>query len=168
MTAARAEMVAAIPQLRRYARALAGEAEAADDLVQSVLARALERLHQWRPGSDMRAWLFAIMHNLHANRVRAAAARPRLVPIEALAREPAVAPSQEISAEARRVVAALPLLPEDQRAAVLLVGLAGLAYAEAAAVLEIPVGTLMSRLHRGRERLRILTGMARDRSRGRR
>ncbi len=152
MSDIRQKMISQIPGLRRYARALIGERERADDLVQDCLERACSRAHQWRPGSDMRAWLFTIMHNLHANRVRSDSRRPATVPLDETDR--AVRPAQEDRLALRNLDDALSRLPEDQRAAVLIVGLEGLSYAEAAAVLDIPVGTLMSRLSRGRARLR--------------
>jgi RNA polymerase sigma-70 factor (ECF subfamily) len=145
-----------IPHLRRYARALLRDRDAAEDLLQDVLARAWSRLHLWRAGTNMRTWLFAIMHNLHANFVRNASRRPGAVELEPqLARlgEPA---RQSENLELAVLERALGDLPADQRAAVLLVGLEGLSYQEAADVLGIPIGTVMSRLHRGRERLRSL------------
>lgn len=144
-----------IPSLRRYALALAGNREDADDLVQACLERALERLAHWRHGEDPRRWLFAIMHNIRIDAVRSAARAPPVSPIDA-------APPAALGREAtqtqtlmcRDVLAALQHLPPDQREAVLLVGLEGLSYRDAAAALAIPAGTLMSRLARGRARLR--------------
>lgn len=145
-----------IPHLRRYARALLRDRDAAEDLLQDVLARAWSRLHLWQAGTNMRTWLFAIMHNLHANFIRNASRRPVAVELEPqLARlgEPA---RQSEDLELAVLERALGDLPPDQRAIVLLVGLEGLSYQQAADVLGIPVGTVMSRLHRGRERLRQL------------
>ena len=150
-------MVRQIPHLRRYARALTGDRDGADDLVQDSLERAWSRVHHWRPGSDMRCWLFTIMHNVNANRVRSESRRPTVVAFEDSRDGRGIGPAQEHRAAIGNLSDALAVLPEDQRAAVLLVGLEGLAYGEAANVLSIPLGTLMSRLSRGRARLRELT-----------
>ncbi len=149
-------IVRQIPHLRRYAWALLGDRAQVDDLVQDCLERAWGRLHLFEPGTNIRAWLFAIMHNLHANAARGQGRRPRLVPLEGEAADLPVRPSQEDRLDFDSMRVALGRLSEAQRAAVLLVGLEGMSYAEAASVLDIPVGTLMSRLHRGRERLRVL------------
>jgi RNA polymerase sigma-70 factor (ECF subfamily) len=146
-----------IPRLRRYARALTGDRAAADDLVQDTLERALSRFHLWRQGSDLRAWLFTIMHNVFVNQVRSRARRYH----ESLETEPAAeavrAPEPDWI-ELRDIANALSRLPHEQRAVVLLVGLEQFTYDEAARVLDIPIGTVMSRLSRARERLRALLG----------
>jgi RNA polymerase sigma-70 factor (ECF subfamily) len=151
----RAQAIAAeIPRLRRYARALTGDAEEADDLVQDCLERALTAIDQWRQGDDPRKWLFAIMHNLFIDAARRSARRPQLVAAEladAVGAEPA---SDQLDAIA--VDRALALLSPEHREVILLVGLEGFNYREAAEALDIPVGTLMSRLARGRARLREL------------
>ena len=141
-----------IPRLRRYARALTGDRSAADDLVQDTLERALSRFHLWRRGSDLRAWLFTIMHNVYVNQVRARM-RQQQEALDEAAAEAAQA-SEPDWAEIRAMDDALARLPEEQRAVVLLVGLEQFTYGEAARILSIPVGTVMSRLSRGRERLR--------------
>ena len=146
-----------IPRLRRYARALTGDRTAADDLVQDTLERAWSRFHLWRRGSDLRAWLFTIMHNIHVNQVRSRARHRH----EALETEPdaeALRGRDPDWLELRDLASALARVPEDQRAVLLLVGLEQFTYDEAARILEIPIGTVMSRLSRGRERLRILLG----------
>lgn len=150
----RSLLIAEIPHLRRYARVLVRNPEAADDLVQSCLERALSRFHIWHRNRRLRPWLFTIMHNLHVNSIRYSSSRPALVPLEQVAVPPAVAAAQDSSVEMRGVLAAIDRLPEDQRDAVVLVGIEELSYNEAATVLGVPPGTLMSRLHRGRERLR--------------
>ena len=150
----RGRLVAEIPRLRRYARGLTGDAAAADDLVQDCLERALSRFHLWRRGSNLRAWLFTILHNIHANEVRWRARRPAVVPFSDAVAPPARPPAQDAGIELRELEEALTGLSDEQRAAVLLVGLEQMSYREAAAVAGIPVGTLMSRLHRGRRRLR--------------
>jgi RNA polymerase sigma factor (sigma-70 family) len=148
-----------IPRLRRYARALVGDRAAADDLLQDTLERAWSRAGQWRPGSDLRVWLFSIMHNLRIDELRC----PRIVndPIDDDFVEPPVRPTQADGLEVLALDAALRLLPEEQREVLLLVSLEDMGYEQAAAALGIPVGTVTSRLARGRERLRhILNGGA--------
>jgi RNA polymerase sigma-70 factor, ECF subfamily len=150
-------IVELIPRLRRYARALAGDRAAADDLVQDTLERAWAKLHLYRRGTDLRAWLFTVMHNLYVNQVRAA--RPGLQLDEEL---PELAqPSREASSlELRDLDLAIRRLPPDQREVLLLVALEDMSYAEAAVTLEIPIGTVMSRLARAREKLRtMLSGL---------
>ncbi len=143
-----------IPRLRRYARALAGDQHAADDLVQDTLERAINKRHLWRPGSDLRAWLFAIMHNVFVNQLRSRQAHPEdALDDDAL---PTVAPADGARLEIRDLESALAMLPPEQREVVLLVGLEQLTYAEVSHALGIPIGTVMSRLFRGRERLRVL------------
>jgi RNA polymerase sigma-70 factor (ECF subfamily) len=141
-----------VPALRRYARALTGNRERADDLVQDTLARALSRIHLWRPAASIRPWLFTIMHNIFLNERRRAS---RMVPLATEPAEPATdrADSRALLDDLDR---ALGQLHEDQRAAVLLVGVEEMSYEDAAKVLGIPIGTLMSRLSRGREQLRRL------------
>ena len=150
------DLVAHIPRLRRYARALTRDANLADDLVQDTLERALLKLDLWRPASDLRAWLFTLMHNIHVNRVRSR--RPPGVALEE-AFDVAASDGPMDAMAVLDLHAALMRLPEELRAVVLLVGLEQFAYAEAAGILGLPVGTVMSRLSRGRERLRqILAG----------
>jgi RNA polymerase sigma-70 factor (ECF subfamily) len=149
-----------IPRLRRYARALTGERSAADDLVQDTLERAWNKFHLWRRGSDLRAWLFTIMHNVHVNQVRSRA-RHATESLDKEAYSIAVRETQSDGLEIMDLDTALRRLPDEQREVLLLVGLEQLAYEEAARVLGIPVGTVMSRLSRGRERLRsVLAGNA--------
>jgi len=151
-------IVEQIPRLRRYARALTGDATLADDLVQDSVERAWRKFHLWRRGSDLRAWMFTIMHNLHVNAVRQGSRRPPVVSLADWDGDTALRPVQEIAAEVRGVVEALALLPVEQRQVILLVGLEGFTYQEVAKVVGIPVGTVMSRLFRGRQRLREITG----------
>jgi RNA polymerase sigma-70 factor (ECF subfamily) len=145
-----------IPKLRRYARALIGDPVRADDLVQEALLRGLSRRHLWKPGTDMRAWMFTILHNLHVNNQRRRFVRGEFQ--EPLDDQPeqAIPSTQEMTLEIRDLAKALHALPEAQREVVLLVGLEGMDYKQVAGVLEVPVGTVMSRLHRGREALRRL------------
>jgi RNA polymerase sigma factor (sigma-70 family) len=150
-------LLAELPRLRRYARALVGERAAADDLVQDTLERAWSRVAQWRPGSDLRTWLFAIMHNLRIDQLR----RPAIqaISLEDEAFEVPLRATQTDHIELENLAVALDHLPEEQRAVLLLVALEDMSYAEVATSLNIPLGTVMSRLARGRDRLRqILDG----------
>ena len=144
-----------IPRLRRYARALTGERSLADDLVQDTLERAWSKLHLWRGGSDLRAWLFTIMHNVHVNQVRSRGAQATLPLDEDLPDTP-VRASQADMLEVRDIDAAVKRLPMEQREVLLLVALEHMSYQQAAQTLGIPIGTVMSRLSRARERLRIM------------
>lgn len=143
-----------IPHLRRYSMALVGDRDRADDLVQDTLERAWSRLSLWRRDGNLRAWLFTIMHNLNANAVRQAKRRPRHDPIDEVLTLPSTPANQEQRLELSILSQAVAGLPVDQRAVVLLVGLEQLRYEEVAGILDLPLGTVMSRLHRGRERLR--------------
>ncbi|HEY5290911.1 MAG TPA: RNA polymerase sigma factor [Burkholderiales bacterium] len=152
-----AEIVAHIPRLRRYARALAGDSHRADDLVQDTLERALAKFHLWRRGSDLRAWLFTVMHNVFINQLKA---RRELALDDAVEDGLQSAPQSD-PLELRDLDAALRQLPVEQREVLLLVGLEQLSYAEVSKALSVPVGTVMSRLSRGRERLRaVMSGTA--------
>jgi len=143
-----------IPRLRRYALALLRDRGQADDLVQDTLERALRKINLFHRGTDLRAWLFAIMHNVYVNQVRASVNRRALAP-ETASEEPAQATVDD-SATMRDLSNALERLAPEQREVILLVGLEQLSYEETAHVLEVPIGTVMSRLARGRERLRAL------------
>ena len=147
-----AEIAAHIPRLRRYARALAGDSHRADDLVQDTLERALAKFHLWRRGSDLRAWMFAIMHNVFVNQLKQ---RRELALDEAAEAALESAPRSD-PLEMRDLDAVLRRLPAEQREVLLLVGLEQLSYAEASQALGVPLGTVMSRLSRGRERLHAL------------
>ena len=144
-----------IPALRRYAHALTRDRAAADDLVQDCLERAISHWAQRHPDGDVRTWLFSILHNLAVNQMRQAARRGRHESLES-ADEVALAhpPTQESSLLQRDIVKALATLPEEQRSVLLLVSVEDLGYAEVARALDIPLGTVMSRLARGRARLR--------------
>ncbi|GAB2578040.1 sigma-70 family RNA polymerase sigma factor [Ramlibacter solisilvae] len=143
-----------MPGLRRYARALAGDAWAADDLVQDTLERACTKWQLWVVGTDLRAWLFTVMHNLYLNQRRGAAAHLAAVSIDEAEMElPAAAAACD---EALDLDRCLKRLPAEQRAVLLLVTLEDMSYEDTAKVLSIPVGTVMSRLSRARSRLREL------------
>lgn len=147
------EIVRLIPRLRRYARALLGDAAAADDLVQDTLERALAKLHLYRRGTDLRAWLFTVMHNVYVNQLRAA--RP-VAPLEEQMPELAQPAREADALDLRDVERALRRLPPEQREVLLLVALEDMSYGEAARALGIPIGTVMSRLARAREKLRAM------------
>jgi RNA polymerase sigma-70 factor (ECF subfamily) len=149
-----AQLLACIPRLRRYARALVADRAGADDLVQDTVERGWAQLAAWQPGSDMRAWLFSIMHN-----VRIDQGRRRHVPTEPLDEatlQPSAPERASAGLELRDLDAALRLLPEEQREILLLVGLEEMRYEDVALALGVPVGTVMSRLSRAREKLRAL------------
>ena len=146
-----------IPSLRRYARALTGDAWAADDLVQDTLERACSRWRLWLAGSDLRAWLFTLMHNIFVNQLRRSlrqAAAGATVNVEEVENE--LAAPEAGTAQALDLQRCLLRLPEDQRAVLLLVSLEDLSYEEVAKITGVPVGTVMSRLSRARSRLREL------------
>ena len=144
-----------LPRLRRYASALTRDSERAEDLLQDTLERAYRKWHLWQPESNLRAWLFSIMHNVYMNQVAREARRPTSVPLEEAHGEYTVA-NHEAHMVTRDLVAALEQLPPEQREVVLLVCLEDMKYEEVAYVLRIPIGTVRSRLARGRERLRRL------------
>lgn len=145
---------ACIPRLRRYARALVGERAAADDLVQDTIERGWAQLASLRPGSDVRAWLFSIMHNVRIDQLRRGALPT--VPLDDDTPMPAMAERSGVGIALREMDAALRLLGEEQRAILLMVGLEEMRYEEVAQALGIPLGTVMSRLSRAREKLRLL------------
>jgi RNA polymerase sigma-70 factor (ECF subfamily) len=152
------ELVAAIPRLRRYARVLTGDTNRADDLVQDTLARGWEKRRLWRAGSDLRAWLFTIMHNVHVNQLATIRRDAATVSLDADsdggAWQMPVAATQIDRVELMEMVQHIGRLPPDQREVLVLAAVEELRYEEIAAVLGVPVGTVMSRLSRARERLR--------------
>lgn len=143
-----------IPALRRYAWALMRGDQGADDLVQDCLERAISRWHLRRRDGNLRAWLFAIMHNLFVSARRRDRRRGTETPIDSLATEPGVRADQESMLVVNDILTALRELPDEQQAILLLVGVEAFSYQEAADILGVPIGTVMSRLSRGRERLR--------------
>jgi RNA polymerase sigma-70 factor, ECF subfamily len=150
---------AEIPRLRRYARALTRDVVRADDLVQSCLTRAAAKQHLWQPGTDLRAWLFTILHNQHVNEVRRSVREGTVVDVDDAAPMLTVKANAYHVLQLRDLRVAIDKLSVEQREAILLVGLEGLNYEEAARVLRVPVGTIRSRLSRGRDQLRKLMGM---------
>lgn len=147
-------MISCIPRLRRYARALVSDRAGADDLVQDTLERSWKNLSAWRRDCDMRRWLFGIMHNVHKDGFRKGAITT--VELDEMTHLPATRATQADQHEMRDLVSALEKLPIEQREILLLVALEEMTYDEVASVLCIPVGTVMSRLSRGRERLRAI------------
>ncbi len=152
-------IIAELPRLRRYARALVRDADAADDLVQDCVERSLSRLHQFRDGTDMRPWLFTIMHSIFVNGV---SRQIKTVDFDALTpnyeTRLATPPEQGRGLVMRDLEAALARLSDEQREIVILVGLENMTYKQAAKIIGVPLGTVMSRLARGRERLSQLMG----------
>ncbi len=144
-----------LPRLRRFARALTGQAADADDLVQAAVERALGRRNQWQAGTSLEAWMFRITKNAWIDEARSRTRRGRVLAPEAAGAEVAderagTGATRELSMS---VQAAMAQLPEDQRLAVALILVEGLSYQEAADVLDTPVGTVTSRLGRGRAAL---------------
>jgi RNA polymerase sigma-70 factor, ECF subfamily len=158
-TALHRDIECVLPNLRRYARSLAHDAVDADDLVQECLVRALGKLHLWKVGTDLRAWLFRILHNEYVSQIRRSARRGTAVDWSEYESSLTCAPTQIEHLEIRDLVRALRSLPEEQREAVLMIGLTS-DYYEAASACKVPVGTIRSRLSRGRRTLRELTGVA--------
>jgi RNA polymerase sigma-70 factor (ECF subfamily) len=157
MSPKRQLIIEEIPRLRRFARGLVRDPVLADDLVQDCLERALMRMHLWQSGTSMRAWLFTILRNLYINQIRKQMRRGIETPYdEMLDAAGATGPNQEQSLAVRDMKQALAQLPEDQRETLLLVGLEGMSYKETAEIQSVPVGTVMSRLSRGRQALRHL------------
>ncbi len=138
-----------IPNLRRYARALVGDREGADDLVQDTLERAVRKFHLWRPG-DLRAWLFSIMHNVFINQLKARKVAPDVELDDSFAARVPLVTGMDVIDLQRGLLGLAP----EQREVVLLIALEDMSYADVSRALGIPMGTVMSRLSRGRERLR--------------
>jgi RNA polymerase sigma-70 factor, ECF subfamily len=149
-----------LPNLRRFARSLTHDAVDADDLVQECLARALGKLQLWKLGTDLRAWLFRILHNQYVSQIRRAARQGTAVDWSEYESTLTCAPGQIECLEIRDLVRALTSLPEEQRTAVLMIGLAKGDYYEVASACKVPIGTIRSRLSRGRKTLRALMSVA--------
>jgi RNA polymerase sigma-70 factor (ECF subfamily) len=145
-----------IPRLRRYARALTRNRDRADDLVQDTLSRALIKEEFWQPGTNLRAWLFTIMHHQNVNNVRRDIRESAMVDIDRISTTLPATTDPSASRKLVELDRALAQLPLDQRQVILLVGLEGMSYEETAGILGIPVGTVRSRLSRGRQALREL------------
>jgi RNA polymerase sigma-70 factor (ECF subfamily) len=151
-----------IPRLRRYARALTRATDRADDLVQDTLLRALTKLHLWQPGTDLRAWLFTIMHHQYVNAVRREARQAATTDIEHISSTFVATTDPTARRQLLELDRALARLPAQQREVLLLAGLEGMDYDTVSQILGVPVGTVRSRLSRGRERLRELIGRDRE------
>jgi RNA polymerase sigma-70 factor (ECF subfamily) len=147
-----------VPALRRYARALTRNADRADDLVQDCLERAIRKKNLWRPTGPLQAWLFKILLNIYRNDARHRRRAGDTLPLESLVAEPSTPATQPGRLALAEMARAIDALPGEQREVLLLVVLEGFGYAEAASILSIPAGTLMSRLSRARAALRTATG----------
>jgi RNA polymerase sigma-70 factor, ECF subfamily len=150
-------LIEELPHLMRYARALKRDVTSADDLVQDCVGRALAKLDLFESGTNMRAWLFTIMHNIHRQDLRTASRRIQTsVMDEIVENQHGTTATQGGALTIRDLDQAMGHLPEDQRKVLLLIGLEDMSYKEVSEVLEIPLGTVMSRLSRGREKLKRL------------
>jgi RNA polymerase sigma-70 factor (ECF subfamily) len=145
---------AEIPYMRRYARALTGNAEAADDLVQDSLERAISRFDQFQAGTNLRAWLFTIVHNMRCDHHRRAVRRPMEIPIDDAPQEASTRANQADALHLADFRRAFARLSEPHREVLALIGLEGLDYQRAADILGVEVGTVKSRVFRARESLR--------------
>jgi RNA polymerase sigma-70 factor (ECF subfamily) len=150
------EVASHVAALRRYALVLVGDAHEADDLVQECMSRVLGQMRSWRPVRDLRAYMFTTLHNVFVDNSRRQRVRRTDVPLENALASLSLPANQLKRLEFRDLVTALGKLPSQQREVVLLIGLEGMSYIEAARVLGVPIGTVMSRLSRGREALRQL------------
>jgi RNA polymerase sigma-70 factor (ECF subfamily) len=151
------ELVTLLPRLRRFARALARNPDDADDLLQLAIERALTRAEQLRADAPLANWMFGIVRHAWIDELRARARAARVFVPESAGHQVADA-AQSADAELLSVQDAMARLPEEQRTAVALVLIEGLSYKEAAHVMEVPIGTLTSRLARGREALQTMLG----------
>ena len=150
------EITAHVAALRRYALVLVGDPHEADDLVQEAITRVLSHMRAWRPVRDLRAYLFTTMHNVFIDSTRKRHNRASHVPIDDVLGSLSAPATQARRLEFRDLLQGLAALPEQQREVLLLVGLEGMSYLETARILDVPIGTVMSRLSRGREALRQL------------
>jgi len=160
----RSDIAAMLPRLRRFARALTGQTADADDIVQIAVERALMRLDQFQPGTRLDAWMFSIVRNAWIDEARARTRRGKTFVAAELGESIGNDAAEEMHArlEANEVWAAMRKLPDEQREAVALVCVEGLAYRDAADALGVPIGTLTSRLARGREALQQMLGAGND------
>lgn len=150
----KAAVVEYVPALRRYARALVQDPEGADDLVHDAVLKAIEKNHLWKRGTNLKAWLFTILHNHFINQYRRHAVRPPQLPLEDHEHYLANDGNQSGHVELQQLKTALHRLPDDQRAVVMLVSIQGLSYEEAAEIAGVPLGTIRSRLSRARQTLK--------------
>lgn len=152
------DITAHLPTLRRYALVLTRNVDQAEDLVQETLLRALAGARTWRPGHSVQPWLLAILHNTHVSRQRRRSIEAAVVEQAEWISPAAVPPPQIEQVHFNQTMTALMSLPEEQREVLILAAIEGLSYRDAAEILQIPMGTLMSRLARAREALRAATG----------
>lgn len=150
---------AQLPRLRRYARALTRDPSRADDLIQDTLVRALAKKHLYQDGTNLRAWLFTLMHNQHVNNARRNVREDNSLDMDTVAAHLVAVTDPTASRQLRELDEAIGKLAMEQRQVILLIGLEGMSYEETAAILDVPIGTVRSRLSRGREALRRLMGM---------
>jgi RNA polymerase sigma-70 factor (ECF subfamily) len=155
---------AVIPKMRRYARSLTRDPVKADDLVQETVCRAMAKQHLYQPDTNLRAWLFTLMHNQYVNDVRRGARETHALNIEDVASQLVATTDPTASRQLQELDRALGLLPIEQRQVILLVGLEGMSYEEVAMILNVPIGTVRSRLSRGRDQLRQLLGVEEERA----
>ena len=141
-------------RLRRYARALVRDADQADDLVQECLTVALAQAHRWTPGTDLRAWLFTILHNLHIGGLRKRLRQAEHVDLQSVEHLLPTEPTQASRLEWLEALWAFDQLDPDHREVLLLTAVEGFRYQETADILGVPLGTVMSRLSRARQRMR--------------
>ena len=149
---AKSEIVELIPALRAFARTFYKDPSAADDLVQETLMRALASIHQFRPGTAMKSWLFTIMRNAFYTKIKIET-REAPSAADCASSRPATNATQEWSARGREIAEAIERLPEQQREVIMLIGVLGVSYEEAAQICECAIGTIKSRLNRARQRL---------------
>jgi RNA polymerase sigma-70 factor (ECF subfamily) len=155
----RAELIAQIPHLRRFARALTGDAALADDLVQDCVERALLKSHLYDPARPLRTWLYAVLRNLHVSGLRRQGRAHTVKTVDELTGfEGAIGPAQDGQVALSQVAAALDRLPDSQREVIVLVAVEDMSYRDVAEITGVPVGTVMSRLSRARGALRALLG----------
>lgn len=150
-------LIPELPYLRRFARSLAGDAALADDLVQDTAARAIEKQHLYDPSRPLRSWLYAILRNLFINNVRKRSQFQVVKTVDELVDgEDAVAAEQEQGLSLKLITEAMARLPEQHREVIALVSLEEMSYRDVSEILGVPMGTVMSRLSRAREQLRII------------
>jgi RNA polymerase sigma-70 factor (ECF subfamily) len=154
----REDLIALLPRLRRFASGLCGDLSTADDLVQEACGRAIANQNKWRPGTRLDSWMYRIIQNLYRDQLRAMNVSQRYMAASGPLMEQSVdgALAIETRTDLGIVQAGIQDLPEDQRVILLMVCVEGLSYREAAEALEVPVGTVMSRLARARQRLHAL------------
>jgi RNA polymerase sigma-70 factor (ECF subfamily) len=151
-----------IPRMRRYALTLTRNPDRADDLIQTTLLRAITKQHLFQPGTNLRAWLFTLLHNQYVNDVRRSANQGISVDVADASRDLVAVANSSAPRQLRELDEAIAKLSIEQRQVLLMVGLEGMAYEEVATILMVPIGTVRSRLSRARSALRQLMGMEVD------